>query len=141
MPTVYLIRHAEPVSDWDGDDDSRPLSDTGRQQARWMGEHLRNAAITELLTAPHARCRETAETIGQVLGLRPKVERALHIARTFAVNRVEGRPVWVAHSNNIPDALRALDIPCFACGHASAWKVELDDAGSVVSYEYIEPEV
>jgi hypothetical protein len=87
------------------------------------------------------RCRETAEIIGESLRLKPVIERALHIARAFGVNQVEGTEVWVAHSNNIPGALRVLDVPCYACGHASAWKVELDEQGNAVTHEYIEPEV
>jgi phosphohistidine phosphatase SixA len=141
MPIIYLIRHAEPVEHWHHDDASRPLSELGRRQAAWMGQHLHNAGITELLTAPHARCRETAEVIGQAIGLSPVVERALHISRAFGVNNVAGSAVWVAHSNNIPGALRVLAVPCYACGHASAWRVELDDAGNVTTYAYLEPEV
>jgi hypothetical protein len=141
MPTVYLVRHAEPADSWQGGDDSRPLSDHGRKQAAWMGDYLRKAGVQTVLTAPHVRCRETAEIIAEAVGLKPMVERALHIARAFGVNQVEGTEVWVAHSNNIPGALRVLDIPCFACGHASAWKVVLDDQGNAVAHEYIEPAV
>ena len=106
-----------------------------------MGEHLISARVTELLSAPHARCRETAEIIGKAIGLMPVTEKALHIARTFGVNLAEGTAVWVAHSNNIPGALRVLDVPCYACSHASAWKIELDERGNAVSHDYIEPEV
>jgi hypothetical protein len=87
------------------------------------------------------RCRETAEFIGAAIGLTPVVEKSLHIARAFGVNQVKGAAVWVAHSNNIPGALRVLDVPCFACGHASAWRVELDEMGNAKEHEYIEPEV
>jgi hypothetical protein len=141
MPTIYLVRHAEPADSWQSGDDSRPLSDHGRKQAAWMGQYLRRAGVRQVLTAPHMRCRETAEIIGETLGVKPVVERALHIARAFGVNQVEGTEVWVAHSNNIPGALRVLDVPCFGCGHASAWKVELDEHGNAVSSEYIEPEL
>lgn len=141
MPTIYLVRHAEPVNDWRSGDDTRPLSELGRRQALWIGQYLRDAGITELLTAPHVRCRETAEIIGEAVGRKPVVERALHIARSFGVNQIRGTAVWVAHSNNIPGALRVLDVACYACSHASAWKVDLDEQGNAIANEYIEPEV
>ncbi|MCB9932751.1 MAG: histidine phosphatase family protein [Planctomycetes bacterium] len=143
MPTVYLIRHAEPVSpwDWDGDDASRPLSARGLKQAQWMGEHLRGLRVADFRTAPHFRCRQTADEIGKVLDLQPEVDDRLHIARTFRVKDLQGLSVWVAHSNNIPDAVMRLGVPCNACGHASAWVINLDEQGRVEGYEYIEPEV
>jgi broad specificity phosphatase PhoE len=143
VPTIYLIRHAEPVSpwDWDGDDSSRPLSPRGLKQARWMGNHLRGLQVDDFRTAPHQRCRQTAEEIGKALGMQPELDDKLHIARSFRVKDLQGVTVWVAHSNNIPGALMHLGVPCNACGHASAWVVRLSEEGRVESYEYIEPEV
>lgn len=143
VPTIYLIRHAEPVSpwDWDGDDATRPLSARGVRQAQWMGKHLRGLQVDDFRTAPHQRCRQTAEEIGNVLGIEPRIDNALHIARSFRVGPLTGTAVWVAHSNNIPGAVLKLGVPCNSCSHASAWLLHLDEHGKVTGHEYIEPEV
>ena len=137
MPTFYLIRHAEPEP-WGDSDATRKLSTRGLKQAAAMGEKLRGQRVTELRTAPHLRCVQTAQAIGQALGLEPMVDESLHIARDFTVPVEPGIHVWVAHSNNIPGALEALGVVCNACGHASAWRVELDDAGNVIDAGYLQ---
>jgi hypothetical protein len=140
MPTIYLIRHAEPEP-WGDSDATRPLSPRGRKQAAWMGKHLAGETVTELRTAPHLRCVQTAEAIAEALDLTPIVDDALHIARDFSVPRLEGTHVWVAHSNNIPGAMVDLGLICKACGHASAWRIDFADSGEVTGATYIEPAV
>ena len=140
MPTLYLIRHAEPANHGNSDAE-RPLTPRGRKQAQWMARFLRDKNIRELRTAPHLRCRETAELIGEALGIAPRVDPALHIARSFLVEPPAHNAVWVAHSNNIPDAVEALGANCNACGHASAWALELDETGQLVSATYTNPVV
>ena len=141
MAKIYLIRHAEADYDWNGPDGNRPLSARGVRQARWMADYLKSQPIDELRCAPHRRCRQTAEEIGNACGLEPIQDEGLHIARSFRVAKPTGTAVWVSHSNNIPGAVAALGVPCHTCGHASAWVLEFDDSGQVVRYEYIEPEV
>jgi broad specificity phosphatase PhoE len=143
MGTLYLIRHAEPVPpwDWDGSDATRPLSKRGIKQAQWMGRHLATLGVTELRSAPHERCRQTAAAIGKALGLEPLIDETLHIARSFTVQNAEGVKVWVAHSNNIPGAILALGVPGYRCAHASAWQLEFDETGKLERFSYIEPEV
>ncbi|MBZ0135828.1 MAG: histidine phosphatase family protein [Planctomycetes bacterium] len=141
MALIYLIRHAEAQSYWSGGDASRPLSARGRKQADWMARHLQGLRADELRCAPHRRCVETAEIIGAALGMQPEIDDRLHIARHFEVEPAAGTSIWVAHSNNIPDALYALGVPGNRCAHASAWKLELDDANRLTTAEYIEPDL
>ncbi|RBY82239.1 NUDIX hydrolase [Blastococcus sp. TF02A-26] len=70
-PTLLLVRHAKAGSrsDWDGDDDLRPLDPKGRRQARRLAEVLPLFAPTAVLTAERTRCRETVEPLAEVLGL------------------------------------------------------------------------
>lgn len=142
MPTVYLIRHAEPVSPatFDGSDMDRPLSDRGRKQAQWMAKHLNASRAIEVRTSPYARCRETAEIIAQPMGLKAETDDQLHIAAVFMPEAGHGPRIYVAHSNNIPVALAEIGVECHACAHASCWKVELDAKGKVLSAEYIRPD-
>lgn len=141
MPTLYLIRHAEPQSpyNWNGPDSTRPLSEAGRKQAQRMGQLLANSGATQLRTAPHRRCVETAELIGKALGLQPVIDENLHIARRFDLPRLEGTAIWVAHSNNIPGALERAGIDCQACDHASAWRVDFLDDGGISEAGYTRP--
>lgn len=142
MPTIFLIRHAEPVSphEWGGGDDTRPLSDKGRRQAQWMADYLRDKGVTGIHTSPLARCVETAAIIGEATGIEPRPDRRLHIWEHFAVNDIDGTQIWVAHSNNIPDAVYSKGVSCMSCAHASAWRLDLDENGKVTNHEYIVPE-
>lgn len=142
MPTLYLIRHAEPVSPahFGGPDIARPLSDRGRKQAQWMAKHLNASGATEVRTSPYARCRETAEIIANALGLKAEPDDDLHIAAVFRPEAAQGPRIYVAHSNNIPVALAEIGVECHACAHASCWTVMLDGKGRVVSAEYLRPD-
>jgi hypothetical protein len=140
VSTIFLIRHAEPVSSWGDSDSTRPLSERGRQQAQATARMLSGLAVTELRCAPHRRCVETAEIIGEQIGLTPQPDDALHISRSFDLPEVQGIMVWVAHSNNIPGALFRAGVQATRCGMASAWQVETDDTGKVTKATYFEPD-
>jgi phosphohistidine phosphatase len=70
---LYLLRHAHAGDggSWAGDDDLRPLSARGRQQARSMGEFLSRLAFLpdQLLTSPRVRARQTAEIVAGEIGV------------------------------------------------------------------------
>lgn len=69
---LYLLRHAHAgdPSAWAGDDDLRPLSGRGRQEARDLGEFLGRLAFVPdlLISSPKARARQTAEAVGAEIG-------------------------------------------------------------------------
>jgi broad specificity phosphatase PhoE len=58
-------RSGEPAPHSDGD----LLTEKGREQARAAGEGLRELGITRLLSSPLRRARETAQAVGDALGL------------------------------------------------------------------------
>jgi phosphohistidine phosphatase len=65
---LYLVRHAEAAG---GEpDELRPLTPAGREQARSLGERLRNSGVRPdaILTSPLLRARETAAVLGRELG-------------------------------------------------------------------------
>jgi 8-oxo-dGTP diphosphatase len=70
-PTLLLVRHAHAGSrsDWDRDDDLRPLDGKGRRQSRRLAEILPLFGPTAVLSAERTRCRETVEPLAEVLGL------------------------------------------------------------------------
>lgn len=73
---IALIRHGQ--TDWNLEERLQgatdvPLNDTGRQEARALGRHLRaeTPAWDVLVSSPLGRAVETARIIGLVLGLEP----------------------------------------------------------------------
>ncbi len=72
MTRLFLIRHGR--STWNtakriqGCADP-PLDEVGREQTRRLAERLREEAVVALYTSPLQRAQETAEIIGQALGV------------------------------------------------------------------------
>ncbi len=68
---VLLVRHAKAGSrkQWDGDDDRRPLSGTGHEQARHLAAFLALFGPDRIATAPPVRCRDTVSPLAAALGL------------------------------------------------------------------------
>lgn len=69
---MLLVRHGE--TDWNADgrlqgQTDRPLSEFGRGQAERLADELENEAIEAIYSSDLARARETAEIVGERLGL------------------------------------------------------------------------
>lgn len=65
---LFLVRHADAKP---GDpDELRPLSDQGREEARKLGERLREEGVEPdvVLTSPLLRARETADALARTTG-------------------------------------------------------------------------
>jgi broad specificity phosphatase PhoE len=82
--TVLLARHGET-------DDNRepirvqgfrdtPLNDTGRAQAAELGDRLAGDGIASLWSSDLSRARETAEIVGERVGLTPRLDPRLREA-------------------------------------------------------------
>src|SRR5204862_5822761 len=72
MTALLLVRHGE--TDWNAEgrlqgQTDRPLSDYGRRQARQLAEELANEELEAIYSSDLARARETAEIVGERLGL------------------------------------------------------------------------
>jgi len=61
-------RSGEPVAHSDSD----LLTEKGVEQAHAAGEGLREQGVTRLLTSPLRRARETAQAVGEAIGLEPE---------------------------------------------------------------------
>jgi broad specificity phosphatase PhoE len=70
--TLYLARHGETdwnqLGRWQGQTDV-DLNEAGRAQARVLAENVRGRGVVQLWSSDLSRARETAEIVGQVLGL------------------------------------------------------------------------
>lgn len=75
---LLLIRHALPerVSVEHGVADPH-LSDEGQAQAKELAVHLSDEPITRVFTSPRLRARQTAQAVGDALGLEPEVRDGL----------------------------------------------------------------
>ncbi len=69
--TVLMVRHAKAGSrrQWDGDDALRPLSRTGREQARRVAGLLPLFGPDRIVSAPAVRCWETVVPLAERLGM------------------------------------------------------------------------
>jgi broad specificity phosphatase PhoE len=72
VTTLLLVRHGE--TDWNAEGrlqghTDRPLSDYGRGQARRLAEELEGEELEAIYSSDLARARETAEIVGERLGL------------------------------------------------------------------------
>jgi broad specificity phosphatase PhoE len=72
MTTLLLVRHGE--TDWNADgrlqgQTDRPLSDFGRRQARRLADELADEELEAIYSSDLSRARETAEIVGERLGL------------------------------------------------------------------------
>jgi probable phosphoglycerate mutase len=105
---LVLIRHGETEWSRDKRHTSRtdvPLTETGREQARAVGERLGGRRFELVLTSPRVRARKTAE----LAGLDAVVDDDLvewdygdYEGRTTADIRVE-RPGWELWRDGCPD--------------------------------------
>jgi len=68
---IALVRHAKAGSrsQWEGDDALRPLSGSGREQARQLDPLLGLFGPDRITSAPPVRCRESVAPLAQRLGL------------------------------------------------------------------------
>ena len=89
--TLFLVRHGETSFNhrgiYQGHQDI-PLNDRGRQQARLVGEKLKEARCHFLWSSDLSRARETAQIIGQIADLAVHEDRRL---REIAFGQWEGR--------------------------------------------------
>ena len=107
--TIFLIRHADKVSDaYDA-----PLSDEGLARAKCLADTLADAHIDQIFTSDLQRTQQTAAPLLARLGLKPVV-----IPNTAPDNLVEAirttkaanlLVVW--HGGTLPKVLQALGGP------------------------------
>ncbi len=114
--TVFVVRHAEKVSDTD-----ERLTDAGRERARRLAAMLKDAGIRAIYATDTERARDTAGPLAGALGLKITIYdtgggmRGPVDARPFVamLRKEHARDVVlvVGHSNTIPDLLKALGCP------------------------------
>lgn len=79
--TLLLLRHGETewnlTGRWQGQAVDTPLTELGRQQVRIVAQRLRSYPIQAIYSSDLARAFETAQIVGEALGLPPIPEPGL----------------------------------------------------------------
>jgi len=67
MTSVYFVRHAQPVSNWE-DDRTRPLTPLGMSDRKMVTELLTKFPIDCFYSSPYKRAVDTISDCAEVFG-------------------------------------------------------------------------
>ena len=121
---VIVVRHAKAVPGQP--DEQRPLTESGREAARLLGDLLAERHPDAVVSSPLVRARETAAAIAAAAGLEPAVDERLAPGATADGLRdaVAGRGELVVTVGHQPDcseivlALTGREVLFPTAGHA-----------------------
>ncbi|MCJ7438580.1 MAG: histidine phosphatase family protein [Acidimicrobiia bacterium] len=149
--TIYLMRHAKAGSrsGWDGADEQRPLSKSGRRQTSALTEALADASITRIYSSPYVRCVQTVEPLAERLGIPLDLSDGLAegAGLTDALELVEKyadeETVLCSHGDVIGDLLhhyeqRGVALDGDKLEKGSTWILDFAD-GVIVTARYVPP--
>ena len=112
---LFVVRHvkAGDRSRWQGDDEHRPASKSGRAQALALADRLERESVSALFSSPALRCIQTLEPLADRLGLKVEVDERLAEdsaleAVLAVVERAPDRAVLCSHGDVIPELIEAL---------------------------------
>ena len=77
MPKIILVRHGKTVWNAEGRYQGKmdiPLNEEGKEQARRVGEALKDFPVKAVYSSPLSRCRDTAQEIARHHGLEVKTK-------------------------------------------------------------------
>lgn len=103
--TVFLVRHAEKVSDAT----DALLSNVGKQRAECLAGVLADAGIQNIITSDVVRTQQTAQPLADRLHEKittlPASDTAQFVTR---IKQAQGNTLVVGHSNTLPDIIQQL---------------------------------
>ena len=94
---------------WQGDQDERPLTDLGWEQARAQAEALAGEKIDALYTSPALRARQTLGPLAERLGLE------VHVLPEIGDDQT-----WRVPDGWDPEHNRGMNVPAYSSGRAMA---------------------
>ena len=107
--TIYLVRHADKVSD----DTDSPLSAAGHTRAECLAKTLADAQIQQIFTSDLQRTQQTAAPLARQLHLQPvaiPISRPDDVVKAIRSSKA-GSVLVVWHDQTLPGILRALGAP------------------------------
>jgi 8-oxo-(d)GTP phosphatase len=149
---AYLVRHAKAGdrATWTGDDLSRPLSKTGRRQAKALVRVLSSRPIQRILSSPAVRCVETVRPLADQRGL--AIEPRDELLEGAPLSGLLGSldelrstgSVLCGHGDLIPAIVGHLEGQGVVVGSDRGWKkgsvwVLEREAGLIVRATYVPP--
>ena len=91
MARFYFLRHGETEWNTEGrvcGHTDVPLSEAGRQQARWLALRMKSIPVEALYSSPLRRALDTARMVGEAIGHEPIVDDRL---RELSYGEWEGK--------------------------------------------------
>lgn len=108
MQKLYFMRHATPVASthWEGNDDDRPLSPDGEQEAMVISL----PSVKKVFVSPAKRAQETARLAGvkefvTLEYLRTMMDEQLLRIMKEAAEGVEGDVLFIGHQGSFGQVL------------------------------------
>ena len=145
---LYLVRHAKAGSrhEFSGNDRLRPLSGTGRHQAKALVKRLVAEDVKRLISSPHLRCIQTLHPTAKAIGIKVETDERLAEGRSFVdlLDMLETLPdatVLCSHGDLIPDTMAALErrgcefTTPIEWRKGSVWVLHRDGQGEIVKAE------
>lgn len=149
---AFLVRHAKAGDrrTWSGDDRSRPLSKSGRRQAKALVRVLSGRGVGRILSSPALRCMDSVRPLAKARGLpvepREELLEGAPLAGMLALldEMVTIPAVLCAHGDLIPAVVEHVEGRGTLVGiergwkKASVWVLERE-AGVVSRATYVPP--
>lgn len=99
MSRTYVIRHGRPASSWGGQDEDPGLDADGRAQAEAVAQEILALPDSErprrVVSSPLRRCRETAQSLAEALGVEIQIDPRVGEIPTPAALSPAERPEWL----------------------------------------------
>jgi 8-oxo-dGTP diphosphatase len=149
---AYLVRHAKAGDrgGWPSDDLSRPLSKSGRRQAKALVRVLSSRAVERIVSSPAVRCVDTVRPLAEQRGrpIEPRdelLEGATLTGLVGLLDELRSTPsVLCGHGDMIPAVVEHLEARGALVGPDRGWKkgsvwALQREAGLIVRATYVPP--
>ena len=131
MP-LLVIRHAHAGSrsEWDGNDDLRPLSQRGIDQARNIARRFADVPLARIVSSPAVRCRQTVAPLADARGVDVTVDARLaefvdSVRIDPVLDVIDSLPDDAAicsHGDVIPELIAALERRGMVIASEPCWR-------------------
>ena len=130
---LYVVRHAKAGSrnEFDGDDIDRPLTNSGREQAKALAARLAAVSPTVIVSSPYRRCVETVEPLAVAVDLEVRLDERLaefgseHVRADASLfdllHSLPDRAVVCSHGDVIPAIIESLAGAGMRIGGDAQW--------------------
>ena len=131
--TVLFVRHAVAKARhrWDEDDELRPLTARGREQATHLVKQLADYRVKRVLSSPSVRCIDTVAPLAEARGLEVEIEPVLGEGNGRRASRFvrelleqDAQVALCSHGDVIPTVLDALGWNVMHCAKGSTWVLD-----------------